>query len=413
MSIVNLPPRAPWHSLAGEYYRDERLYQTELASIWRRAWLFAAPACELREPGDYLTLSVDSAPVVLVRDDDRVRAFHNLCTHRGTKLVDDAGGRVGRLIVCPYHQWAFTRGGKLQSCRGMGDAKSAAADLRELPTVEAGGLIFVSLADDPPDAAPLQGAFAAADPHGFDEAKVAVAIDYVVNANWKLIWENNRECYHCTGGHPQYVKANFDAAEGDLASPEKLAALEAVLDRSTEYWESEGLSVKYAAGGLARFPDPDDGNPFPVSATRTVQVEGFETESLDGRRVAPLMGRLQSPEVGVLRLRSLPSFWCHASCDHVVLTRVLPISRKQTATRVTWLVALEALEGVDYDLERLTPFWRMTSEQDWELCERAAAGVASPGYRPGPLSRDHEYNLEAFLTWYEKTAFGSCAGVSQ
>ena len=65
-----------------------------------------------------------------------------------------------------------------------------------------------------------------------------------------------------------------------------------------------------------------------------------------------------------------------------------------------WLVDADAQEKADYTLEHLLPFWQMTSEQDWELCERAALGIASPAYRPGPLSRVREYNLEAFFQWY-------------
>ena len=214
------------------------------------------------------------------------------------------------------------------------------------------------------------------------------------------MWENNRECYHCDAGHPQYIRANFDVVEGERRTPATRGELAAVLARAAAYWETEGLSVKHAAGGLARCPDPADANPFPMSATRTVLADGFETESMDGRRVAPYMGDLRSPDVGVLRLRAVPSFWCHASCDHAVLTRVLPESRTHTLIRVTWLVDVAAREGTDYSLDSLLPFWQLTSEQDWQLCERASRGVLSPGYRPGPLSPVREYNVEAFLLWY-------------
>jgi Rieske 2Fe-2S family protein len=83
-----------------------------------------------------------------------------------------------------------------------------------------------------------------------------------------------------------------------------------------------------------------------------------------------------------------------------VLTRLLPAGRTATLARVTWLVAGSARENIDYSLDRLLPFWQLTSEQDWRLCERAARGVASSAYRPGPLSRTREYNVDAFLRWY-------------
>jgi Rieske 2Fe-2S family protein len=121
---------------------------------------------------------------------------------------------------------------------------------------------------------------------------------------------------------------------------------------------------------------------------------------MDGRRVAPLMGDYSDANVGVLRLRALPNFWNHSSCDHGVTTRLTPAGLRQTRARVYWLVHEDAREGIDYQLEALKPFWQLTSEQDWELCERVQTGVTSTAYRPGPLSKGREYNLDAFIRWY-------------
>jgi Rieske 2Fe-2S family protein len=398
--LDNMPARQDWHGLPGEFFRSEEVYQAELERIWRAAWLFACPSCEVPQAGDFITLTVAGSPVLVIRAEDGIRAFYNLCPHRGTLLCDAARGHAGPLLVCPYHQWTFTRSGALHSCRGMHAVDPSGLGLRPLPTLTVAGLVFVCLAAAPPGPGPLQQVLAAARPHGFDGARVAHALDYRVAANWKVVWENNRECYHCDVGHPHYVRSNFDSAEGERDTPAARSARAAILARSAAYWAVEGLSVKHDAGGLARFPDPEGPSPFPASATRTVLAEGYDTESMDGRRVGPFMGALRSAEVGVLRLRSLPSFWCHASCDHAVLTRVLPESRGVTTIRVTWLVAGGAREDIDYSLDRLLPFWQLTSEQDWQLCERAARGVTSPAYRPGPLSQAREYNVEAFFRWY-------------
>ncbi len=401
MTIANgLPTRLDWHGLARDYYRSDEVFGNELRHIWRKAWLFACATCEVPRVGDFMTLNVGDTPILLVRDDDRIRAFHNICSHRGTLLCDAERGRIGKMIVCPYHQWSYTRSGALHSCRDMSDSDSSQLGLQSVQTLVVAGLVFVCLAETPPDAGPLSRLFGAAEPHGFERGKVAHSIDYRVNANWKIVWENNRECYHCDAGHPQYIRSNFDSSEGERDTPAARATQADILSRADAYWTAEGLSVKHAAGGLARYPEPDDPHPFPVSATRTVMVDGYDTESMDGQRVAPFMGSLRSPEVGVLRLRSVPSFWCHASCDHAVVTRVLPESRGVTNIRVIWLVDAAAKEHADYTLERLLPFWQLTSEQDWELCERAGLGAASPAYRPGPLSRVREYNLEAFFQWY-------------
>jgi len=129
-------------------------------------------------------------------------------------------------------------------------------------------------------------------------------------------------------------------------------------------------------------------------------VPGFVTESLDGSPVAPPMGSYGLHDVGTLRVRVLPGFWCHASADHAVTTRVLPVGPLETSIEVAWLVDASAEEGVDYELDRLLPFWRLTSEQDWGLCERNQRGVLSSGYRPGPYSPSREGNVIAFLDWY-------------
>jgi len=121
---------------------------------------------------------------------------------------------------------------------------------------------------------------------------------------------------------------------------------------------------------------------------------------MDGKQVAPLMGDYTDNSVGTLRLRTVPNMWCHASCDHAVSTRLLPIDKAITEVRVIWLVDEKAEEGSDYCLAELMPFWQLTSEQDWDLCEAAQLGVQSIGYRPGPYSKNKEYNVERFVRWY-------------
>ena len=101
-----------------------------------------------------------------------------------------------------------------------------------------------------------------------------------------------------------------------------------------------------------------------------------------------------------LRVRALPNFWNHSSCDHGVSTRLLPAGPQQTAIRVYWLVDEKAVEGRDYDLAKLTPFWQLTSEQDWQICERQQRGVNSSVYAPGPYSAFKEYNVASFVKWY-------------
>jgi Rieske 2Fe-2S family protein len=136
------------------------------------------------------------------------------------------------------------------------------------------------------------------------------------------------------------------------------------------------------------------------SANRTPLVEGYLTESMDGQPVAPVMGDYGQCDVGTLRVRTLPNFWNHSSGDHAVSTRLTPDGPGQTRVQVSWLVDAQAEAGRDYTLERLLPFWQLTSQQDWEICERVQRGVGSRAYQPGPLSPSKEYNVDSFLQWY-------------
>jgi Rieske 2Fe-2S family protein len=397
---VLLATRREGHGLPRAFYHDDALYAAEMRTIWQGGWLFAGFEFEIPKPGDFLTLDVAGSPLLVIRDDQRrVRAFHNVCRHRGSQLCRKESGHV-RAIVCPYHSWTYSRQGELIACMGMHDGvDKSRLGLKPVHAGVAAGLVYVSLAASPPPFDGLRERFAAAAmPQGFDRAKGAHVIDYEVDANWKLVWENNRECFHCVQCHPQYVKANFDVYEEGYASEAVRQQLAAAVARTRTKWAAQGIAVTHPKGGLAPFPDPDRNMWY--AADRTVMVDGFETESIDGRRVAPLMGDYRDADVGVLRLRSMPNFWVHGSCDHAVAARLLPAGPRKTIVRAYWLVDQGAREGDDYQLERLLPFWHLTNEQDWEICRWQQKGVDSIGYEPGPLSRRKEYNVDAFIRWY-------------
>src|SRR5262245_33715090 len=99
--------RREGHSLPGEFYKDEEVYRADLHGIWRRFWLFAGHSCQIPKPGDFFTLELDADPLLIIRGDDGViRAFYNVCRHRGTVVCSEEAGHVRRL-VCPYHQWVY------------------------------------------------------------------------------------------------------------------------------------------------------------------------------------------------------------------------------------------------------------------------------------------------------------------
>jgi Rieske 2Fe-2S family protein len=379
----------PGWSLARDFYLDPAIAAADLAAIWHRRWLFVAHGAELPEPGSLLAVDVGDQPVVLVRGRDGVlRAFANVCRHRGSRICRPGPGRAHRL-VCPYHAWTYDLDGTLCSdVRGHG-AEAAGLGLGAYRAEEIGGLVFVSLADDPPDITPMRAAFARwLAPQGLARARIAHSIEYRVAANWKVVFENNRECLHCPVAHREYIKANYDI---HLTDPRRAAEIAARVGSEAARWAGMGL------------PAPSLASDMTASwwrVNRTPLVPGFVTESLDGAPVAPVMGDYPTHDVGTLRATVFPNFWMHGSGDHAVTTRLLPDGPETTLIRVCWLVDGAAREGQDYALDRLLPFWQLTSEQDWQICENVQRGLRSARYRPGPFETEKERNVAQFVGWY-------------
>jgi Rieske 2Fe-2S family protein len=396
----HFPPRREGWTLPQPYFTDPEFYRADLDRIWRRGWLFAGHSCELASTGEYFLVEVDVDSVIVIRGENgALHAVHNVCRHRGSLLCAEPCGHVAKL-VCPYHQWAYDFDGRLLAWRGMqADLKKEDFALRTVHVHEVEGLIFVSLAAEPLPFGDARECLAAlARPQGFQRARVAKSVDYLVKANWKVVWENNRECYHCNVNHPQYIKANFDHFNTDDVTPRIREEIAAVTSRNESRWSAAGLASARTETGMTKFPDAERGIWF--SANRTPLVDGWVSETMDGQRVAPLMGEYRDEDVGTLRLRALPNFWNHSSCDHAVSTRLLPAGPQLTAIRVWWLVDAQAIEGRDYDLAKLLPFWQLTSEQDWVICERQQKGINSSAYTPGPYSTFKEYNVDGFVRWY-------------
>jgi len=385
-----LQKRTPGKSLPREFYLDGDIFAEEMERIFYANWLFAGSSCEIPNPGDYFTLPVGEESLIIIRDKNgEAHAHFNVCRHRGSKIATEDRG-CAKALVCPYHQWVYAPDGKLTNARLMGDTfRPEEYTLRKAHIREVAGLIFVCIAEDAPDFQPMLEAIEPQlRPHGLDRAKVVARQTYEVRANWKVLVENNRECYHCRVSHPEFCMSNYDLGlPGDARGDAEYYSL---LASEYERWEALGLAPKEV-----NFPD---GSPHRVS--RLPLKEGFLTESLDGGLLAPLMGDLESPDIGSLRIITLPNFWGHANCDHAMTTRLLPISPDLTRVEVTFLVDENAEQGTDYEPETVAHVWKATSEQDWVLCENNQAGIKSVAYEPGPFSTLTETSVEQFVMWY-------------
>ncbi|SMH48105.1 aromatic ring-hydroxylating oxygenase subunit alpha [Mesorhizobium australicum] len=388
--LRRLRNRRDGYSLEQAFYTDPDYFQADLELIWYRDWLFAAHDCEIPKPGNYVTLQVGDYPVVIVRDrQGQVRAFHNSCRHRGSRVCAGAKGASARL-VCPYHQWTYDLDGRLLFARQMGpEFDPAQFSLKPVACETVGGYIFICLADEPADFEPFRTMVEPFfRPHRLTEAKVAFESTIVEKGNWKLVWENNRECYHCAGNHPELCKTFPEAptvtgVQGADGDPEIVA-----------HWQR-----CEAAGLPSRFTIADDGQ---YRTTRVPLLRDAVSYTMTGRRAVRknLSDDVSTDRIGSLLLYHYPTTWNHILGDHAVTFRVLPISATETAVTTKWLVHKDAVEGIDYDLAELTHVWTETNDQDRRIVEENAFGIKSPAYEPGPYSLDHEGGVIQFVEWY-------------
>ena len=235
-----LASRKAKHSLPRPFYTDADIFRLDLERIFYRSWLFAVPACEIPKAGNYVTYQVGLYSVIIVRGHDGViRAFHNSCRHRGSTLCRETKGSRPK-IVCPYHQWTYELDGRLLFARDMdADFDASAHGLNPVHCRDVAGLVYVCLADEPPafDGFAEQAARYLA-PHDLSNSKVAYETTTFEKGNWKLVWENNRECYHCAGNHPSLTRTfpedpRLFGAEGEKGTSP-------VLDRHIERCELAG-----------------------------------------------------------------------------------------------------------------------------------------------------------------------------
>lgn len=123
--------------------------------------------------------------------------------------------------------------------------------------------------------------------------------------------------------------------------------------------------------------------------------------TLDGKpAVGRSLGRVALPDAGTLMMFHYPTTWSHFLSDHSLTIRVTPISPTETEVTTTWLVDKDAVEGVDYVLQRLTEVWLATNDEDREIVETNQRGIFSPAYVPGPYSPNQESGLAQFVDWY-------------
>ncbi|QIZ38050.1 aromatic ring-hydroxylating dioxygenase subunit alpha [Saccharopolyspora sp. ASAGF58] len=391
--------RAVGRSLEAPFYTSPEFFDLDVAAIFAEHWIFVATEAELPEPGDYVTIALGPYSIVVVRDDDEnLRSFHNICRHRGARILEQERGSVGN-IVCGYHKWTYGTDGTLLHAPSQPQGFDPSCfGLKPVHVRSVAGLVFVCLAEQPPSDFPDVAARIEPYllPHQLRGAKVAAQVDLVEEGNWKLVMENNRECYHCDG-HPELLRSFFPTygyTEENL--PPRLRPVH-------ERYLRVDAELRQTCQRL--------GLPYELIEELDTRVTGFriqrdalnlagESFTADGKAACrPLLGDFPTPRLGHLALHLQPNSWFHFVSDHAITFAVLPLAADRTLLRTTWLVHPDAEAGVDYDPDELLAVWTATNDQDAELVARAQRGVGSPAYEPGPYAPT-EYQVEAFCNWY-------------
>jgi glycine betaine catabolism A len=359
--------RRAGHTLPQALYTSQDAFEFDMQAIYGQSWLMVGLECELPKTGGYMSMMIGKWPVIILRDKaGDIRAFHNSCRHRGSMICEVGYGTTPKL-VCPYHRWTYDLDGLLFAAGRMGDDfVKADHGLKPVALKNVGGILFICLADSPPHFDAFGDKLAAyIAPHRVKDAKLVHQSLLVENANWKLVMENARECYHCGTGHPALAKTfpvdmsrHFDSGED-----ERNKRFEAKMDAA----ELPHKAVEGPWWQVARF----------------ALNENCVSISKDGKHLSnKLMCDINGGDIGSMRFALDPHCFVHCTADGVFFFSAMPVGPNETHVYSKWYVHKDAVEDVDYDLSKLTELWIETNLEDKQLAENNQVGVNSLGYTP-------------------------------
>jgi Rieske 2Fe-2S family protein len=337
-------------SLPARYYTDPDYFRAELEWLFLNKWFHAGRAEEIAEPGQFVVREIAGESLIVVRDENgAVRAFHNVCRHRGTRMVSECAGRFFSTLQCPYHAWTYDLAGCLLAAPQMDRIDGFRLEDYPLVRVATGlwdGHIFLNIGENPGSlSAQLNGLDARFAPWGMGQLRSAKRVVYDIAANWKLIIHNYSECLHCPGVHPALQKlSHYLSGENEAACPSYL-------------------------GGRMRLR------------------EGIDTFSHDGLlRHGCLPGLSADDRRWVFFYAVLPNLLLSLHPDYALFHTLWPRSANRTEMVCEWLFHPDALARADFDVNDAFDFWDLTNRQDWHVCEQMQLGLRSRAYRPGPYS---------------------------
>jgi Rieske 2Fe-2S family protein len=354
-------------TLEGSWYTSPEVFARERQEIFDRDWLCVARTADILAPGQFQVVAAGSESVLVVRQrDGGLRAFLNVCRHRGARLCTDESGQTARHLRCPYHAWAYELSGRLAAAPNlarMPDIDRDAYGLIPVALREWLGYAWVCLAARPPSFADtVAGAVtgrlgdpAAIEAYGLDELAVGRRISYEVAANWKLLVENFMECYHCAPIHPELTSVLPEFAGG--------------------------YAAQYYVGHGAAFAD---------------RAAGFTIDGSPGFDRLPGVRDEQDRRYYAVTIR--PQVFINLVPDHVIFHRMIPRDAGHTTVVCDWLFAADVVVS-GRDVSRSVALFDRVNLQDFAACERTQPAMASRAYSGGGVLVPSEHHLADFHDW--------------
>jgi Rieske 2Fe-2S family protein len=330
-------------SLSQRYFVSPEIFAKEQKKIFSAQWVLVGHQSQITRPGDYFISQIAAENLIVVRDQrSTIRGFYNVCRHRGTRLREDQTGHAS-VIQCPYHAWTYALDGRLLGAPHMDDVPRFDKADYSLHPVHLGlweGFIFVNLADSPTPLDKWFALLAAKFSHwNLPKLRSAKRIDYDVQANWKLIFENLFKCYHC----PECIR------------------------------RSRGIAVRFGR-------ERSDRRTFLGGFMRITKGNSL---TMSGKSCA-LSWRF--PGFPSRFYYSIFPTCCSSCTQTAMLHQLRPLSPERTLILCGWFFHPKAFERKDFKPEDAIEFWDMTNKQDWHVCELSQQGIASRAYKPGPYS---------------------------
>ena len=337
-------------TLPGKYFSSPGIHEHETRKIFRKKWICVGRTSDIPHSGDYFLHEVDGESFILVRDDQsEVHCFYNVCRHRGTRMNEESCGHFKRRIQCPYHAWTYDLHGNLKVAPNMTavegfDVKDYS--LQAVSCVVWQGFVLINLDRD---CAPFESSHGSIlsrfDDWGLEDLVSAHRVTYDLQANWKVVFQNYSECYHCSLVHPQ------------------LNPITSVKTASNDFEEGPFL-----------------GGPMVLSDT-------YDTVSMGGTLCGDLFPRLSEEDRNRVYFYTLfPSLFISPHPDYVLTHRIERRSFDSTRIVCEWLFPQDVIDRRGFDPSKAVEFWDLTNRQDWHVCELTHQGVRSESYRPGPFS---------------------------